>query len=212
MENVQARDRGSRILAALASAWGGVFPNNGNKSEITVGYCTFYGDLAGFLCTIGDLWKEQVYALARHLNDKYHLLPEEVFTVHASAELSEDHDVNKGKGDPLIFWYHDRLFQSWMQWWIRVTPEENLEWYIDRTINEKLHIPEGKSVYDLFPTKQEFCDDLERWYKAFKGLAVAKRVQAPPILSVSRRAFGFDYRETLGGLYITRHYYELKSK
>ena len=210
LENVQARDRGSRILSAIASAWGGVFPNNGNKSEITVGYCTFYGDLAGFLCTIGDLWKEQVYALGRHLNDKYHLLPEEVFTVHASAELSEDHDVDKGKGDPLIFWYHDRLFQSWMQWWIRVTPEENLEWYIDGTINEKLHIPDGKSVYDLFQTKQEFCKDLEHWYKAFKGLAVAKRIQAPPILAVSRRAFGFDYRETLGGLYLTRRYHELK--
>jgi NAD+ synthetase len=212
LENVQARDRGSRILAAMASAWGGVFPCNSNKSESAISYCTLYGDLSGFLCTIGDLWKEQVYTLGRHLNEKYHLLPEEVFTVHASAELSEDHNVDKGKGDPLVFWYHDRLFQSWMQWWIRVTPEENLEWYIDGTINEKLHIPEGKSVYDLFPTKQGFCEDLEQWYKAFKGLGVVKRVQAPPILAVSRRCFGFDYRETLNGCYFTRHYYELKSK
>ena len=66
--------------------------------------------------------------------------------------------MDKDKGDPLIFWYHDRLFQSWMQWWLRVTPEENLKWYIDGTINEKLHIPEGKSVYDLFQNKQEFCE------------------------------------------------------
>jgi NAD+ synthase (glutamine-hydrolysing) len=210
LENVQARDRGSRILAAMASAWGGVFPCNSNKSESTISYCTLYGDLSGFLCTIGDLWKEQVYALGRHLNEKYHLLPEEVFTVHASAELSEDHDVDKGKGDPLIFWYHDRLFQSWMQWWLRVTPEENLEWYIDGTINEKLHIPEGKSVYDLFQNKQEFCEDLEHWYKAFKGMGVVKRVQAPPILAISRRCFGFDLRETLNGCYFTRHYHELK--
>ena len=210
LENVQARDRGSRILAAMASVWGGVFANCGNKSEISVGYCTMYGDLSGFLCTIGDLWKEQIYALGRHLNEKYHLLPEEVFTVHASAELSEDHNVDKDKGDSLIFWYHDRLFQSWMQWWIRVTPEENLEWYIDGTINEKLHIPEGKSVYDLFPTKQEFCEDLECWYKAFKGMGVVKRVQAPPILSISRRCFGWDYRESLNCCYLTRRYFELK--
>ena len=133
--------------------------------------------------------------------------------MHASAELSEDHDVDKGKGDPLIFWYHDRLFQSWMQWWIRVTPEENLEWYIDGTINKKLHISEeleGKSVYDLFPTKQKFCEDLERWYKAFKGIGVVKRVQAPPTLAISRRCFGFDYRESLNCCYFTRRYHELK--
>jgi NAD+ synthase (glutamine-hydrolysing) len=97
-----------------------------------------------------------------------------------------------------------------MQWWIRVTPEENLEWYIDGTINEKLHIPEGKSVYDLFQNKQEFCEDLEHWYKAFKGMGVVKRVQAPPILAISRRCFGFDYRETLNGCYFTRRYHELK--
>jgi NAD+ synthase (glutamine-hydrolysing) len=207
LENVQARDRSSRILSAIASAWGGVFTCNGNKSEVTVGYCTFYGDMAGFLAPIGDLWKEQVYALGQLYK---HLLPKNIFTIPASAELSAEQNVDEGKGDPLIFWYHDRLFQSWMQEWFRNTPEDNLRWYIDKTINEKLKIPEEKSVYGLFPTKAEFCQDLERWYKLFKGLAVAKRVQGAPILSVSRRAYGFDYRETLWGEYLTRGYYKLK--
>ena len=53
MENVQARDRSSRILAALASAWGGVFTCNGNKAEFMVGYTTFYGDLGGFFRPTG---------------------------------------------------------------------------------------------------------------------------------------------------------------
>lgn len=42
-------------------------------------------------------------------------------------------------------------------------------------------------------------NDLERWWKLFKGMAVAKRVQAPPVLALTRRSYGFDYRETLNG-------------
>ncbi|MDA1044030.1 MAG: NAD(+) synthase, partial [Verrucomicrobia bacterium] len=61
-ENVQARDRSSRILAAVASARGGVFTCNANKSEMTVGYTTLYGDLSGYLANIADLWKSEVYA------------------------------------------------------------------------------------------------------------------------------------------------------
>jgi len=210
LENVQARDRSSRILAALSSAWGGVFTCNGNKSELSVAYCTMLGDLSGYLAAIGDLWKEQVYELGRHINKTYPVLPEEVFTVVPSAELSSEQNVDEGKGDPLVYWYHDRLFQSWMQWWFRCTPEENLEWYSNGTINQKLSISAGQDVYKLFSTKEVFCNDLEHWYKLFKGMGVAKRVQAPPVLALSRRSYGFDFRETLNGCYFTRRYYELK--
>ena len=56
-ENIQARDRSSRILAGIASAVNGAFTCNGNKTEFTVGYATMYGDLAGFLAVTGDVWK-----------------------------------------------------------------------------------------------------------------------------------------------------------
>jgi len=208
MENVQARDR-TRILAALAAAFGGVFTCNGNKTEITVGYTTFYGDLGGFFAALGDVWKEQIYQVGRYLNEKYgNALPEEVFTIVASAELSDKQNVDKGQGDPLIYWYHDKLFESWQQWWFRVTPEENLQWYLDGTINEKLKVT--NDIYKIFLTVNEFIDDLEKWYKLFKGMAVAKRVQAPPILAISRRSYGFDYREYLGEAYFSRKYLELK--
>ena len=69
-ENIQARDRSARILAGLASAFEGGFTCNANKSEITVGYSTLYGDQAGFLAALGDLWKHQVYDLARYFNEK----------------------------------------------------------------------------------------------------------------------------------------------
>ncbi len=211
MENVQARDRSSRILSALSSAWGGVFTNNGNKTEATVGYCTLYGDVCGAVSALGDLWKEQVYELGRELNLSNNWLPDDVFNIVASAELSGDQDVDKGQGDPIVYWYHDRLFRSWQEQWIRLTPEEIAKAFIDGTINELLDIPKQYSVYDLFPANTQFVDDLERWWKLYKGMGIAKRVQAPPVLAVSRRSYGFDLRETLNCVHFSRKYLEYRN-
>lgn len=111
LENIQARDRGARVIAGMASLWGGGFSCNSNKSEMTVGYATFYGDIAGVMALIGDLWKHQVYALGRYLNEQvYHkdVIPDEVFTIKPSAELSQKQTVGTG-GDPLHYPYHDYL-------------------------------------------------------------------------------------------------------
>ena len=210
MENVQARDRSSRILSAMSSAWGGVFTNNGNKTESTVGYATLYGDVSGFLSALGDLWKEQVYQIGRHLNIDTNWLPEEVFNIVASAELSNDQDITKGQGDPLVYWYHDRLFRVWQENWFRLTPEEVALAYLDGQLNQLLNIPKEYNAYDLFANGSEFIEDLERWWKLYKGMAIAKRVQAPPVLAVSRRAYGFDLRETLNCTHFSRKYYVLK--
>ena len=67
-ENIQARDRGGRILSALSASLKGVFSCNANKSELTVGYSTLYGDQAGFLSPIADLWKKDVYELSKFYN------------------------------------------------------------------------------------------------------------------------------------------------
>ncbi|EJW90772.1 NAD+ synthetase, partial [gut metagenome] len=69
-ENIQARDRGARIIAAAAAAFGGAFSCNSNKAEMSIGYATFYGDICGALAMIGDLWKRHVYALGRYLNEE----------------------------------------------------------------------------------------------------------------------------------------------
>ncbi|MGL1903321.1 MAG: NAD(+) synthase [Fibrobacterales bacterium] len=213
LENVQARDRSSRILAALSSAFGGVFTCNANKAETTVGYSTLYGDHGGFLALIADLWKEQVYDLGRYLNNEKWgraIIPEGTFTIVPSAELSDTQDVDADKGDPMVYWYHDRLFHSWMQRWNRVTPEEVLQWYHKGTLNDELNLP--YDIKSIFPEVAGFVDDLERWWNLYKGMGVAKRVQAPPVVAVSRRAFGFDYRESLMKPYYTMTYKKLKSR
>jgi NAD+ synthase (glutamine-hydrolysing) len=214
-ENAQARDRGARVLAGAAQAFGGVFSCNANKAELTVGYGTLYGDIAGFLAPLGDLWKGDVYAVGRFLNESVYgreVIPAGVFDIVPSAELGAHHAVDEGKGDPLHYAYHDRLFFSWVQRWNRATPEEILEWYASGVLSAELNLPAEADLKKLFPTPADFVADLERWWNLYNGIGVAKRVQAPPVLAVSSRAFGFDHREALGRTVYTERYEELKRK
>lgn len=212
-ENVQARDRASRILAGLAAAFGGVFTCNANKSEATVGYTTLYGDLGGYLANIADLWKTEVYALAEHLNDHVFgrvMIPPGVMQVTPSAELSEAQNVDEGKGDPLVYPYHDCLFRSWVEWWDRATPEDNLDQYLAGTLAERLGYTGDLGA--LFASPAAFVADLERWWNLYQGMGVAKRIQAPPILGIKRRVFGFDHREAQMGPMYTIRYAALKAQ
>ncbi len=211
LENVQARDRGSRVLSAAAAAFGGVISCNANKSEITVGYGTLYGDILGWLALIGDLWKGDVYDLGRHLNEGVYgreVIPQQVFDIVPSAELSRAQAVEQGLGDPLIYPYHDCLFRAWVERWERATPEEILAWYLADEIETQIGYP-GR-IRDLFPDAARFVADLERWWHLHQGLAVAKRLQAPPVLAVSRRAFGFDLREAQLGVRDSDRYRDLR--
>jgi NAD+ synthase (glutamine-hydrolysing) len=214
-ENAQARDRGARLLAGLAASFGGVISCNINKAEMVPGFGTLYGDIAGFLAPLGDLWKHDVYALGRYLNETIHgreVIPSAIFDIVPSPELSVDHAVDEGKGDPMFYPYHDRLFYSWVQRWSRATPEENLEWYAAGTLAKELDLPADVDLKALFPAPADFIADLERWWNLYNGTGVFKRVQAPPILAVSSRAFGFDHREALGSAGYTERYKELKRK
>ncbi len=213
LENVQARDRSSRVLAAASAAFGGVFTCNTNKSEATVGYGTLYGDITGFLANLGDLWKTEIYALGRHLNAAVfgrEVIPAGSFDIKPSAELGPDQNVDEGKGDPLVYPYHDRLFQCWVEWWNRATPEECLQWYVEGSLESKLGY-DGR-VADLFPDAASFVADLERWWNLYQGMGVVKRIQAPPILAVKRRAFGFDHRESQLGARYTKRYLALRAE
>ena len=213
-ENIQARDRSARILAGIAAAFGGGFTCNANKAETTVGYSTLYGDQAGFLCALADLWKFQVYDLARYMNSEVYqreVVPQATIDIVPSAELSAAQNVDEGKGDPIKYPYHDYLFRSFVERWEKATPADIIRWYRDGMLEDKLGCEKG-IVGRLFPTHREFIDDLERWWKQFTGMAIAKRIQAPPIIAVSRRAYGFDHREAQNGVYYTRQYRRIKEE
>ncbi len=90
-QNVQARIRG-QILMAISNEEGSLCLSTGNKSELAVGYCTLYGDMAGGLAVVGDLPKTLVYRVARAANARAGraLIPERTFTKPPSAELRPD--------------------------------------------------------------------------------------------------------------------------
>jgi len=213
LENVQARDRSARILSALASAFGGVFPCNANKAETTVGYSTLFGDHGGFLAPLADLWKGEVYAFGHYLNNAvfaHSVIPEGIFTLKPSAELSELQNPENGGGDPILYGYHDRLFHAWQQTWNRSSPEEILEWYMAGELEGRLKLT--RPISDWFMDARSFVEDLERWWKLFKGMGVVKRVQAPPIVALSRRSFGFDYRESILMPFFSKRYLKRKAE
>ena len=88
-ENIQSRSRGN-ILMAIANKLGYVLLNTSNKSELATGYGTLYGDMAGGLGVLGDLYKIQVYELAKYINREKEIIPSNIITKAPSAELRPD--------------------------------------------------------------------------------------------------------------------------
>jgi NAD+ synthase (glutamine-hydrolysing) len=209
-ENIQARDRGSRILAGVASALGAVFVNNGNKTETAFGYATLYGDVNGALAVIADLYKMEVYDLARFINRKKgsEIIPSTIFNIPASAELSAEQNIDEGKGDPIFYPYHDKLVRAFIEF--RLDPEDILHYYAEGTLGSIIHC-EQSLIDNYFKDAESFIADLEHKWRLFK-LSYFKRIQAPPILAVSKRAFGFDLREAQNGVYFTRKYLRVKAE
>jgi NAD+ synthase (glutamine-hydrolysing) len=88
-ENIQARVRAT-ILMAVSNKFGSILLNTSNKSEAAVGYGTLYGDMAGGLSVIGDVYKTDIYRLAEYINRQEEIIPLNIITKMPSAELRPD--------------------------------------------------------------------------------------------------------------------------
>ena len=197
-ENLQARIRGSDMLAGIAAKLGLVFTNNGNKTEVALGYATLYGDVNGAVAPIADLYKTQVFALARHLNEAVfgrEVVPRNLVEGDTvpSAELSDAQDVTRGLGDPIKYGYHDALLRQIIEY--RRHPLDILEWYRTGKLLERIGWEDKQRFRDYFPEPRAFVEDLE-WLERQVRVNCFKRIQAPPIVVLSKRAFGFDLRES----------------
>ncbi len=162
-ENIQARIRGN-ILMALSNKTGALVLSTGNKSELAVGYCTLYGDMAGGLSVVGDVPKTMVYDLARYANRCGERIPAACLTKAPTAEL------RAGQTD------QDTL-----------PPYEVLDVILNAYIAEQLGGSEIISKYGLDP---ELVRDT---IKRVRG-AEYKRQQASPALKVTAKAFGIGRR------------------
>ena len=88
-ENIQSRIRGN-LLMAIANKFGYVLLNTSNKSELSTGYGTLYGDMAGGLGVLGDCYKLQIYELAKYINRETEIIPNNILIKEPSAELKPD--------------------------------------------------------------------------------------------------------------------------
>ena len=213
-ENVQARIRFADVLAGVAAKYGLVFTSNGNKTEVALGYATLYGDVSGAVAPIADLYKGQVFALARFLNEEVYgraVVPENLLdgSVVPSAELSEAQDVTQGLGDPIKYGYHDAVLQQFIEY--RRHSSDLLQWFIDGVLLERLGWDDAARFRAYFPDVRRWIDDLE-WVERQVRTNYFKRIQAPPIIVLSKRAFGFDLRETQRPFYAPRRYEQLKAE
>ena len=195
LENIQARERGN-ILMTASQERGYMVVGNGNKTEFQRGYATLYGDIIGALMPLGDVQKLDVYRLGRHFDDILGgVIPGAVFEIKASAELSEAQDVTTGGGDPFDYHIEAPLGVELVE--RGQSPEELTRLFRSRGLDPALWVEDrtGRLVYEKL-TPETFLDAARTTLRAIRA-SVFKRVQAPPILVVSPRAFGFDYREAL---------------
>ncbi|MBI2276616.1 MAG: NAD+ synthase [Dechloromonas sp.] len=171
LENLQARVRGT-LLMEFSNSYGHLLLTTGNKSEISVGYCTLYGDTNGGLGLIGDLYKTEIFALSRHLNADAgrELIPASIIDKEPSAELAPDQrDSDSLPPYPVLDCILKVLIEG-----PRLGPAERAE--VEADYASLAAGPEGQAMVAKVRrmiARNEY-----------------KRRQAPPILRLRGRAFG----------------------
>lgn len=194
-ENMQARIRGSDFLATLAQALGARLICNGNMVELAFGYGTMAGDILGAYAPLGDLLKSEVreiLSIWKNDTKSNGSIPDEIFTLKPSAELSDDQNPEKGQGDPFWYPYHEKLAITFKQ---KTMSDENiLEEYLNGNLYKKFEVSK-KDFDNHFPTPKSFVEDLIK-HRTLYERSVWKRGQAPPVVKMSPFAFGFDNRES----------------
>ncbi len=189
-ENLQARIRGI-LMMAESNDTGALLISCGNETEIALGYATLYGDMCGGISLIGDLSKMDVYRLARHVNERHgaEKIPEAAFQIVPSAELAAN------QFDPFDYAVVAPLVGEIVE--RRRSPAELLTLFERHALDPDRFLPdkEGRTVYDKH-TVETFTAVLADTAGRLRR-SVYKRLQGPPIVVISERAFGFDLRETI---------------
>lgn len=212
-ENIQARIRG-HLLSTFASVENGVIVNNANKIEVALGYCTLYGDSIGAISPIGDLTKVQAFQVARDLNAFFEkevisnsLIPE-IVDGEIKWEMPPSAELKENQLDPMKWYYHDYILQKLLEY-----PTGNIEMFMESYLDGSIYQTEiGKWIMHYGLNEPEaFINDLEWLLRTFHN-AVFKRIQMPPIVVLSRGAFGSDFRESQLGHVKTNQYEKLKEK
>ena len=196
-ENIQARLRG-HLLSTFASIHGGVVINNGNKVEVALGYCTLYGDAIGAMAPIGDCLKTDLFTLSEEINEYYgkEIIPTSLLPTIKDEklewEMPPSAELKDNQSDPMKWYYHDLLLKRYLE---GMSVETYLQSYLDQSIYQSEF---GKWIeYYGLQEPELFVKDIEFFFNTLQRNSF-KRIQSPPILVVSNKAFGCDFIEVQG--------------
>ena len=156
-ENIQARTRGN-LLMAIANKFGYILLNTSNKSELATGYGTLYGDMAGGLSVLGDLYKSQVYALAKYINRQKELIPQNIIIKAPSAELRPNQKDSDSLPEYDIL---DRVLYEYIE--LRKGPKEIIEKGFDKALVDRVLKLVNTNEYK----RNQFCPIIRISCKAF---------------------------------------------
>ena len=156
-ENIQSRIRGN-LLMAVANKFGYILLNTSNKSELATGYGTLYGDMAGGLSVLGDLYKMQVYALARFINRDKEIIPEHILTKAPSAELRPNQKDSDSLPDYDVL---DRVLYHYIE--LRQGPKEIIAQGYDAALVTRILRLVNMNEYK----RNQFCPIIRVSSKAF---------------------------------------------
>jgi NAD+ synthase (glutamine-hydrolysing) len=163
-ENLQSRIRGV-LLMALSNKFGALVLTTGNKSEMSTGYCTLYGDMVGALAVIGDVFKTRVYALSRYANSRREVIPHNTIEKPPSAELRPDQRDTDSLPPYEVL-------------------DPILEAYVERYCSAEQILAERTAAGSLVDLA------LIRRVLSLVERSEYKRQQAAPVLKVTRKSFG----------------------
>jgi NAD+ synthase (glutamine-hydrolysing) len=162
-ENLQSRSRGN-LLMAIANKFGLILLNTSNKSELATGYGTLYGDMAGGLSVLGDVYKMQVYALAEHINRNGAIIPRHIITKAPSAELRPNQKDSDSLPDYALL---DKVLFQYIE--KRKGPREIISMGIDEALVRRVLRMVNANEYK----RNQFCPIIRVSSKAF---GVGRRV------------------------------------
>lgn len=156
-ENIQSRTRGN-ILMAIANKFGYILLNTSNKSELSVGYGTLYGDMAGGLGVLGDCYKLQVYALANYINRDKEIIPKNIILKAPSAELRPNQKDSDSLPDYTVL---DKILYQYIE--MKNGPEEIKALNFDSALVDRVLKLVNANEYK----RNQFCPIIRISPKAF---------------------------------------------
>lgn len=193
IENIQARQRW-KIMAELSATYNSLYVSNANKDELLTWYFTLYWDSTWSVAILWDLTKIQVVKLARFINKKFkkEIIPQKMIELKPTAELSEKQNPENWLWDPFNYEFLSKLNEAII---LKNKSKDELFELLEKNKLDEFLWFKNWELKSFFSKKEDLLIEIEKIY-LLKKKSIFKRIQTPPIFSITWKSFWNDYRES----------------